>query len=222
MEKNSRKLLFIGLIVSTTLACGVFNQVLDSGGGASTGDSNILFQDDFSDPESGWDRFSDDSGLTDYADGAYRITVNQDAYFFWATPYQDFPHDVIIDVDVTKVSGDDENEMGIICRHQDEENFYVLSIGTDGLASIRKRIQGSDLQEIGDGWVEGPSINTGNASNHLRAECTGDRLALYVNGQLVVETTDSEIFSGDAGLMAGTFEHPSLDVLFDNFVVSTP
>ena len=44
---------------------------------------------------------------------------------------------VVIDVDVTKVSGDDENEMGIICRHQDEENFYVLSIGTDGSAHAR-------------------------------------------------------------------------------------
>jgi hypothetical protein len=112
--------------------------------------------------------------------------------------------------------------MGLICRHQDEENFYVLAIGTDGLAAIRKRYQGSDLEVLGDGWVESASIHTGNASNHLRAECIGDRLALYVNGQLAVETTDSTIFSGDAGLLAGTFEHPNLDVLFDNFVIRTP
>lgn len=223
MKKNSRTLLLIGLAVSTTLACGVFNQLLDSGGDTSTVDtSNILFQDDFSDPDTGWDRYSDDSGLTDYADGAYRITINQDTYFFWATPYLDFPHDVVIDVDVTKVSGDDENEMGIICRHQDEENFYVLAIGTDGLAAIRKRYLGNDLEAIGDGWVESASINTGEATNHLRAECVGDTLSLYVNGQLAVQATDSDIFSGDAGLLAGTFEHPSLDVLFDNFVVKAP
>ena len=86
MKKNARKLLFISLIASTTLACGVFNQFLDSGGSAPAGDSNILFQDDFSDPESGWDRFSDDSGLTDYVDGAYRITVNQDPFFSMLTP----------------------------------------------------------------------------------------------------------------------------------------
>jgi hypothetical protein len=222
MKRNARTLLLISLTVLTALSCGVFNDLLSSGGDAPAVDSNIIFQDDFSDPESGWDRFTDSSSSTEYENGAYRIAIFLDVYLAWATPYQDFSHDVIIDVDVTKVSGDDENEMGIICRHLDEENFYVLVIGTDGLAAIRKRYQGADLEAISDGWVEGASINTGNASNHLRAECIGDRLSLFVNGQLVVEARDSDIFSGDAGILAGTFEHPSLEVLFDNFVVSTP
>jgi hypothetical protein len=57
----------------------------------------------------------------------------------------------------------------------------------------------------------------------LRAECVGTRLALYVNGQLVVEANDSDIPAGDVGLLAGTFENADyLDILFDNFIVRSP
>ena len=57
----------------------------------------------------------------------------------------------------------------------------------------------------------------------MRAECIGSRIALYVNGELVVEVIDSDISHGDAGLLAGTFENaPEVEVLFDDFTVTQP
>jgi hypothetical protein len=184
----------------------------------STG--NVLFQDDFSDPTSGWDNYSDSDGGTDYANGAYLISVYTDTYFYWANPYRTF-QDVNIEVDTDMLSEEEDNQYGIICRHADIDNFYALVISGDGFAAIRKRSQGGELEYIAD-WEENAAINTGMAANHLRAECVGDHLSLYVNGVLVIETFDSDILTGDVGLLAGTFSATQAEVLFDNFVVTSP
>lgn len=182
--------------------------------------SQVLFYDDFSDPASGWDRFSNEQGMTDYVDSAYKIAVYTDTHFFWANPYKNFG-DQIVEVEATVISTSTDNQYGIICRHADVDNWYALEISSDGYAAIRKRFQGSELEYIVD-WVQSPTIHLGNSTNNLRAECIGPRLALYVNGMLAVEGIDTDISSGDAGLIAGTFDAPSVEVLFDNFQVSAP
>ncbi len=182
--------------------------------------ADILFEDDFSDSASGWDRYSDADGSTDYFNGSYRITVNKDTYFYWANPYRTFT-DVVVEVQAQKTSTGDDIQYGIICRHSDVNNWYVLVVSGDGYAAIRKRYQGSDLTYIAD-WVQSSAINTGNTMNTLRAECIGSRLALYVNGQLVIEVNDADIPNGDVGLLAGTFSDLSVEVLFDNYVVTRP
>lgn len=181
---------------------------------------DVLFFDDFSDPDSGWDRYTDSEGMTDYANGAYQIGIYTDTYFYWANPYRTFG-DVIVKVDTEKVLGEDDMDYGIICRHQDVDNFYALVISGDGFASIRKRYQGGELEYIAD-WVSVPEINTGNAANYLQAECVSNRLSLFVNGVLAIEVHDSDLVSGDIGLIAGTFDQPETEVLFDNFIVQTP
>ncbi len=228
MKRNLRLFLFIAVIGLTVLACslGDGNSGGNTSGGGDTGSggsttANIVFEDDFSDTNSGWDRYTDSSGTTDYANGAYKIAVNTDTFFYWANPYQNFG-DVIVEVEAQKTSSTgDDIQYGIICRHTDVNNWYVLIVKADGQAAIRKRYQGGDLTFIAD-FVDAPSVNTGNSTNLLRAECIGSRLALYVNGQLAVEVNDSDITSGDAGLLAGTFSASSVEVLFDNFVVRKP
>ena len=180
----------------------------------------VLFWDDFSNPDSGWDRFSSDEGLTDYYNDAYKILVNKDTHFFWANPYQNFD-DQIIEVEATVISTSTDNQYGIVCRHLDVDNWYALVISSDGYAAIRKRYQGNELEFIAD-WVQSPTIHLGDSTNNLRAECIGPRLAFYVNGMLAIEVIDADISTGDAGLLAGTFEAPSIEVLFDNFQVSAP
>ncbi len=45
----------------------------------------VLFQDDFSDVNSGWDRNDWDNGFTDYVDGVYQIVVKTDNHDVWRT-----------------------------------------------------------------------------------------------------------------------------------------
>lgn len=212
MKKTINLFVIIGVVSFAILACNF--------GSSDTSQPDILFEDDFSSTGSGWDRYEDEYALTDYVEDHYRITISADGYFAWATPDKNFG-DVIVEVDVVKLEGNDENDIGIICKHQDENNFYALNIGTDGSANIYRRYQGGNIEPLLD-WVLNSAINQGTEFNHLRAECVGDRLSLYVNGELVVETFDSSITKGDVGLITSTYSNPNLDVAFDNFIVRQP
>ncbi|NJN80226.1 MAG: hypothetical protein HC797_07025, partial [Anaerolineales bacterium] len=44
----------------------------------------------------------------------------------------------------------------------------------------------------------------------------------YVNGFQVAQAQDSTLTSGDVGILAGTFDTPGVDIVFDNFVVLQP
>jgi hypothetical protein len=188
--------------------------------------SDVLFQDDFSNKSSGWDSVSDEDGVTDYVDGAYRIFVNKTQFDFWANPGQSLPADVRVEVDVTKTAGPDINDIGIICRYNqsnDVSTFYYLYITSEGFANISK-IENDEPSTLSEEiTTPNPAIKTGNASNRLRADCVGSTLTLYVNDQQVLTTTDSSIAAGgDVGLIAGTFDESGTDILFDNFIVTKP
>jgi hypothetical protein len=66
-----------------------------------------------------------------------------------------------------------------------------------------------------------PTITVGGA-NHLTLNCFQETLTAYINGQLVGIADDPDLSSGDAGLLAGSFDVGGVDVAFDNFVVTKP
>lgn len=181
----------------------------------------LLFKDDFSDPESGWNRITTTQGQTDYADGVYRIFVNEPDLDIWSTPGKSFK-DMRIEVDALKVGGERDNRFGIICRAEDLNSFYTFVISSDGYYGIGK-IQSQEYRLIGMQALQPSSaILKGSALNHLRADCIGDTLTLYVNGQKLAEVRDSDFTSGDAGLIAGTYTTSGVDIRFDNFFVYQP
>ncbi len=181
----------------------------------------ILFQDDFLDPSSGWDRYTGEEAVTDYASGGYRILVNDENAYFWSNPYLFFS-DALIEVQATKIAGPDDNDFGIICRYQDADNFYFFLISSDGYYSINKYTDG-EYKIVGrEAYTFHERIRQGQATNLLQASCVGDLLALTVNGERLFEVRDPDFAGGDVGLIAGTFAEPGTDILFENFKVTRP
>jgi hypothetical protein len=179
----------------------------------------VLLSDDFSDVDSGWDRETYDGGTVDYSEGGYLISVQQPVTLLWSNPGQKFS-DVAIEVAAQLVSGGEDNTFGVICRYLDAENYYAFTVGSDGDYAIRKRFQGSNLVIIsGEDFGQSEAILGGNEVNHLRAECIGDQLKLYANDTLLAEVTGADMTEGDVGVIAGTFEADSADILFSNFEV---
>lgn len=182
----------------------------------------VLFQDDFSDPKSGWDTMKEDDALIAYEDGRYHIWLNYPHTTIWANPNLHFG-DVRVEVDALKVGGPNNNQFGIICRYQDADNFYFLIVSSDGYYGIGKTENGKATLLTGDGGMSFSSaIPQGHAAVHLRADCVGDNLALFVNGQPLATAKDDAFADGDVGLIVGTFEEPGADLLFDNFAVYKP
>jgi len=181
---------------------------------------DTLFYDDFTNTATGWDRFTSAEGTMDYDGSGYRFLVNALEANFWSTPGKSFK-DVRVEADVAKLSGPDENRIGLLCRFV-EGNYYFFMVSSDGYYTIGKYISGNAIQ-LGQSEMQyDESIHTGLAVNHLRADCKGDTLIFFVNGTLVAKAQDSDLAEGDVGLLAGTFAQPGVDVIFDNFVVLQP
>ncbi len=187
--------------------------------------AKVLFRDDFSDPDSGWDRASaDDGSMTDYVDGHYRILVNDTQADIWANPGQYFTGDIVVEVDAVKNGGPDDNDFGVLCRYQDVDNYYAFFISSDGYVGIGRVLNGEQSMLTDDGKMfQSDAVAQGSgALNHITAKCIGDRLTLIVNGKKVLTVHDSTFTDGDVGLIAGTYDEPGTDILFDNLVVHRP
>jgi hypothetical protein len=194
-------------------SCSIFQIPMEPG--------SVLFQDDFTRSSSGWDRYQDEIYFSDYSEGVYRISVfapNTDA---WANPRLDFG-DVRIHVDATKQGGPDDNIYGIICRYQDPRNFYFFLISSDGYTGIGVSKDGRRVLASAESMLPSDAVLRGSATNHLRAECIGYDLRLYVNNTLVAQAYGAEWERGDVGLIVGTYEEPGADIYFDNFSVVHP
>ncbi len=181
----------------------------------------VLFQDDFTDLSSGWNRVKATKGESDYADGAYRIVVNEPNVDIWSKPGGDF-RDVRMEVDAYKVGGDRDNRFGLICRAVDVNHFYTFIISSDGYYGIGI-ISGDEYRLLGAQALQPTdAIRKGSALNRIRADCVGDTLTMYVNEQELASVQDYTLTSGDVGLIAGTYDKPGTDILFDNFIVYQP
>ena len=179
-----------------------------------------LFKDDFSSPTSGWDRTKYTEGIMDYDGGGYRILVNALQANFWSSPHKDFS-DVRIEVDAGKLAGPDENRIGLICR-SDGKSYYFFLVSSDGYYGLGIFQNGkADLLGQSEMTSSG-NIHTGEAINHLRADCKGNDLSFYVNGFQLADVHDATLTHGDVGLLAGTFGQPGADIVFDNFVALKP
>jgi hypothetical protein len=220
---NKKVYFALAVLVLVALACGINSGPTPTPAG-NNGAMQVLFKDDFSDVNSGWDRTTNASGTTDYVSGGYRINVIDTDTYFFANPYQSFQNDVRIEVDATKAGGPDDNAFGVQCRYQDTKNYYYFYISSDGYAGIGIDNAGTKtIISSSDGnLVSDSHINQGAATNHIRADCIGSNLSLYVNGTQTSTATDSTFTGGDVGLVAKTFKVAGTDILFQNFVVYKP
>ena len=184
---------------------------------ANPGD--ILYQEEFDDNTSGWDRIANENGIMDYDGGGYRFLVSNPGYNLWTTPEKNFG-DVRVEADVFRLTGPEENRMGVICRYQNGD-YYFFIISNDGYYAVGKYIGGQTLL-LGQTEMQPTEFIQRDAVNHLRADCIGDTLTFYVNYNQIASVQDTDFANGDVGLLAGAFTEPGVDVLFDHFMVLQP
>lgn len=182
-----------------------------------------VYFDDFEDPNSGWFVGVDEFGEARYQDGGYLIAPPTDAGSWSSTdsPNDESFSDMRVEVDTRKAAGPDENEYGVYCRLSGEPaTFYLGLIGDDGFFGIYQRTADDEWLLI-DGAEDEP-IEINSAGSHIRLDCIGSTISLYVNGDLVAEGSDDSLTRGEAGLYTGTLDEPGVEILFDNFAVYLP
>jgi hypothetical protein len=211
---------YIRLLLVLLLSSGFFLASCSPGQAIPSGKpGDILYQELFTDNTSGWDRVLNDGGIMDYDNGGYRFLIRQPKVNYWSTPGKYFG-DVRVEADVTRLNGPEENRAGLMCRYQNG-NHYFFIISTDGFYGVGKFINGQTTL-IGQESMVPSDFVLVDGVNHLRADCVGNTLTFYVNFNQLASVQDSDLPAGDIGMLAGAFNEPNVDVLFQNFVVIQP
>ncbi len=187
--------------------------------------SKILFQDNFSNKSSGWDESSDSNYTLQYVKNGYRIFINEQDGGQTVWNGDNFT-DVNVEVDVKQVAGPNDARVGVSCRVSSDGSFYSFEVSSDGSYSIEKYTGGSSQSTstaLAEGALDSGSIDLTQV-NHLRGDCSGDVLTLYLNGQPLLQTTDGSFTTGATGFIAraGPSGDPGIDTLFSNFMVYGP
>ena len=191
----------------------------------STGDDVVMYYEDFSDANSGWDRISWNDAMTDYTDyGSYNIQIYRDDFDAWANPGMYFSEDVIVGVTAKKYAGGVSDNYGVLCFYSgtpSEPSFYAFQLSSEGYAYISKSVYGAqDFVET----AQVSPIQPGELVDFM-ASCKADgHLQFWLNDVPVIDTYDFDVLpGGDVGLIAGTFsENAYVDILFDDFYVAAP
>jgi hypothetical protein len=177
----------------------------------------VLYADDFDDHSGGWEVFSGADRAQGYADDGYFIEVTKPDWTAWALAGRTLD-DVVIDVDTLLEKSTLDNGWGVLCRYQDERNYYSLTIANGGHYTIKALSNG--VWETLQDWGHSDAIRSGKgASNHITASCVGDTLSLSANGVLLAEVQDDRFANGDVGLSSIVYETTDTRVLFDNLVI---
>jgi hypothetical protein len=184
------------------------------------GPAALIYADDFSDIDSGWDTNFENETEAGYTNGEYRLAVYRTDYVVWGNPSMAPPFgDIRIEVDTRHEEGPLDNNFGILVRYQDDdEGFYWFQISSDGYYSV-------DMREFGEWatlveWQESGAIRQGaGTTNRLAVEATGNQFSFYVNDEFLTSITADAFPSGNIGLAVGAFDEPGVVIHFDNVMV---
>ncbi len=178
------------------------------------------FEDDFSDPASGWGAASHETYVRGYQQGRYLFQIDVPQWFVWATSGRSF-EDVEIEA-VARAAGQSDNHYGLICRNSDKQ-FYYFAISADGYYAIFRSDEDGELLPLtGSAMLRSAAVHTDGSDNRLLVMCQDTTLAFYVNGELVAQAEDETLAKGDIGLAAGTVGDGGTSVWFDDLEVLRP
>lgn len=188
-------------------------------------ENGALLQDDFGGTQNcGWREYNQGGAVVEITEGTLNVSTSQTGQIWWTNAGRDFS-DVIVTVQARQTSGPNNNAYGVLCRYQDENNFYIFLISGDGYYAVGKYQSGEEQVSYltpNQEYVFSDLINQGVATNLLRVSCVGNELSLSVNGLPLLTVTDDSFAGGDVGLGVSTLEPGTAVVQFDDLLVLAP
>lgn len=238
MKSNTKVFFAVAILALAALSC----QAVTGGGDTPTNPSDpvntlspdqpdptavpdtgdVLLDDDFSTTR--WGTGTDADSSVEYADEALQMIIYKQNWFVWSTPNdQDYDN---IHMEVTALNNDTDptTAFGIMCHQQViEDSFYYFAITPAGQYAIAEAsLAANDVFLTNDDQWEYSDAITANADSYrIGVDCGNNRLALYVDGQLVDSVSDDTYTSGGVALFVWSGEEvSSADVSFDDFLLT--
>ena len=190
-----------------------------------TTDSNVLYQEDFTNPTTGWAVAEFGSYFIGYHEPeSYHVEI-QSAHL--PAPVVSIPDaaahtytDATIELAVQTVSGKTSTEgdyrYGIAFR-QSGANYYAFTISPTTKKWEVFKSSPSGFTPLKDGIDD--SIQGLDVDDVLRVDASGFNFSFYINGNPVTQITDSDYSSGTVGLYAENLENVKTHIHFNTLSV---
>jgi len=183
----------------------------------------VLLEEDFNstDPYALWMKKKGGNWATGIAKKMYFMSVYEPKVEITSARTWLKLDDVRIEADIIHNNGN--GYYGFHCRETPAGTYYTIFITTDGYYGFgENRDNKLTVLESGPLPELDPPIDP-KGENHVRADCRGDALTLYINGEPIDRTTVPAWNIGYVGMMIGTrLEDNRLTVYYDNLVIYSP
>jgi serine/threonine protein kinase/subtilisin-like proprotein convertase family protein len=190
--------------------------------------AEMVFSDDFSLTDSGWDVFDESGTFGTYRDGVYALGVQggfQTASVLnTSSPELSDLGDVRVEA-TTRFHGNTDALAGVICRAVSGDRFYYFLIQGDGTAYIGENDPDDPKGFHNFNSAFTPAVVRSEAPNRVAGECVGGSegvtLRMFVNGVAVDTVIDGvdPLLGGAVGLRAES-RGEAAEVEFDDFLVT--
>lgn len=182
---------------------------------------NLILYDTFNPPDPRWATFDTTDGAAYVLEGEFYLEDRGKGLAVYAPLTGERFRDVAVDVEFRHVEGSFNSWTGVICRLQDEQNYYFLGVSADRYYVILTVKDG--VPEALAGPTYSTTIFPAPATNRIQVRCQGGALSLSINNQLLVMRTDTSFTEGTLALMTDAVEGGEMTTTaFDNVVVYRP
>jgi hypothetical protein len=233
-----RMLPALAMVLAATIPSGVTTLAGAQTATPTPPTGQVLFSDDFSDPDSGWGGDTLSSGAVfAYGTNEYLITPAAGHVDFNGAPYAEGQADLIQSVEIRLPSGSATGNVGsgLTCgRPTTSDAQYHFFVWPDGVWSINRRdAADSKVVAVIHGHLEGNGIAPGAlisvvsvCETVLSGESGVSHLSFFIQGQRVADVNDPWALSADSGwrggiITTGSDHGPQQAVHFMHFSIST-
>lgn len=180
----------------------------------------VLLEDDFSNPDSGWGAYAYDEVQAEYIAGEYRLKFSTPAWMAWQTTPNSYSPGYHLEVIAQNTAGDMEISFGLVCGYVDTDNFVYARITAKGEYSITQmKADKSTILSNKGKWGQSGEIDPEAGVYQLGLDCYEDAVTLYVEG-VELETVAATVPRGEVGIIAATGDNAVGEAYFDDFRVT--
>jgi Bacterial SH3 domain len=189
---------------------------------AASTSKDVLFQDDFTNPASGWD----DAKLGDYFVGYHgpdwyhieidgsneKVAISEPK----KTSYKDITVELLAFAVAAKTAPTGDFRFGLSFRRSGGQ-YYAFTISPMTKKWAMLKVSSDKVEILKEGSDD--SIHGLDGKDLLRVDAMGSSFLLYINDHPAGQVTDASYPSGEVGLYAETLDNPKVHIHNDTFTV---
>jgi hypothetical protein len=190
---------------------------------STTTDPNVLYQDDFTNPATGWTEDQFDNYFVGYHEPEYyHIEISSPNYKapIIVEPEKRVFDDGTIELDVftnsAKTAPEGDFRYGLALRRSGDQ-YYAFTISQRTKKWYILKSSPNQLETLQEGTD--PSIHDLDVDDLLRVDAQGPNFFFHINDQLVAQITDPDYASGEVGFYVESFDSPNTHIHFDTFAI---